>query len=96
MQDFDKKPNHFPFGDHFITSYSLFFWWCINTVGRKNGGFEWTSNSNATATSRYAKTYAAATARKPTAVTQLSNDDDAAATAASKALMVLLEKIINK
>ena len=39
---------------------------------------------------------ATATATKPTAVTQLSNDDDDAAATAAKALTVLLEKIISK
>ena len=53
-----------------------------NTSERENGGLEGTAN--ATATSRHAESHAAATATKPTAVTQLSDEDDAAATAAVK------------
>ena len=55
-----------------------------NTRERENGGLEGTANANATATSRHAESHAAATATKPTAVTQLSDDDDVAATAAVK------------
>ncbi|KAK2564014.1 hypothetical protein P5673_012223 [Acropora cervicornis] len=49
-----------------------------NTRERENGGLEETANANATAISRHAKSasYAAATATKPTAITQLSDDDD--------------------
>ena len=54
------------------------------TLERENGGLEESANANATATSRHAQSYAAATATKPTAVTQLSDDDDGAATAAVK------------
>ena len=49
---------------------------------RENGGLEGTANAIANATSRHAESHATAT--KPTAVTQLSDDDDAAATAAVK------------
>ncbi|PFX12988.1 hypothetical protein AWC38_SpisGene22975 [Stylophora pistillata] len=47
-----------------------------NTRERENEGLEGTANANAT--SRPAESHAAATATKPAAVTQLSDDDDAA------------------
>ena len=30
-----KRSKHFPFCDHFITSYNLSSWLCTNTVGRR-------------------------------------------------------------
>ena len=60
---------------------------------REHGGLEGTANANAT--SRHTESHAAATATKPTAVTQLS-DDDAAATAAVKSFDGVIAKITNK
>ena len=56
-----------------------------NTRERENRGLEETANANATAISKHAKSasYAAARATKPTAITQLS-DDDGVATATVK------------
>ncbi|KAK2551589.1 hypothetical protein P5673_027569 [Acropora cervicornis] len=59
---------------------------------RENGGLEETANANATATSRRAESHTAATATKPTAITQLSDDDDGAATAAVKGFDVVIGK----
>ena len=59
---------------------------------RENGGLEGTANANATVTNRYAESHAAATATKPTEVTQLSDDDDAAPTAAVKSFDGVIRK----
>ena len=35
LREFDKRSEHFPFGDHFIDSHNLFFWLCTDIVRRK-------------------------------------------------------------